>query len=152
MSGRDEWWRDKIPETEEILWIGKPDQGFFPPRVGWVYKAGIGLIAFVWLASPWIFATARDFWMTSCCTIGFGFLLYADRYVRAQKVYVVTSENARLLNKDLKSKALKIDRFLNFRIARRAVLFSRHPYFSFDHLSDPDAAFQALNQAREATQ
>ncbi|WP_298850744.1 hypothetical protein [uncultured Ruegeria sp.] len=146
------WWREQIPEAEEVLWVGKPDQGFFPPRYGWAYKAGIGLIALVWLASPWIFETARDFWKIFACTLGLAFFLWADRFIRAQRVYVVTSHKAWEFNKNLKSKELKVDQFLNFSCHRRRVAFDRHPFFSFDHLSDPDAALQALHQAREAAQ
>ncbi|WP_120632342.1 hypothetical protein [Ruegeria sp. EL01] len=151
MSGQKEWWRDQIPDGEEVLWVGHPDQGLFPPRIAWVCKVAIALIAFVWLSSPWLIDTVRGFWKISACTIGFMFVLYADRFVRSQRVYVVTSLNALELNKTLKSKQLKIDRFLTFSHSRRRLAFGRHPFFSFDQLSDPDAALKALSQAREAS-
>lgn len=105
----------------------------------------------MWLTSPWMLETVRDFWKLTCVTALLAFTLWADRFVRAQRVYVVTSKNARQFNKNLKSKTLKIDCFLNFKPGRRAVVFDRHPFFRFDHLSDPDAALKALNQAREAS-
>lgn len=150
MSG--EWWREKIPEGEEVLWYQRPEQGFFPLRFGWFYKMTIGLFALIWLASPWMIETAGDFWKIFVCTIGLVLFLWADRFIRAQRVYVVTSQKAWEINKDLKSKYLKIDRFLNFSCHRRRVTFDRHPFFSFNHLSDPTAALQALKQARETAQ
>ncbi|WP_170415206.1 hypothetical protein [Ruegeria atlantica] len=152
MTGANEdWWHARIPDGEAVLWAGRPDQGYFPPRFAWAYKGMLVLFATLWLASPWLFDTVRDFWKLFFCTIGFWFVLWADRFARSQRVYVVTKENAWKLNKDLKSKSLKIDRFLNFRSGRRAVLFSRHPFFAFEHLSDPDAALAALHQAQEAS-
>ncbi len=147
----DEWWRKSIPETEEVLWFGQPDQGFFPPRYDWAYKAGLLGLTALWLASPWIFDTVRDFWKLICGTLILPVTMWADRFVRAQRMYVVTSHNAWVLNKELKTKNWKIDQFLNFRTGRRTILFNRHPFFSFDHLADPDAAMKALHQAREAS-
>ncbi len=147
----DEWWRQRIPETEKVLWQGRPDQGYFPPRFGWAYKACIAGLVLIWLFSPWFLDVIRDFWKLAGATMLLGFAIWADRFVRAQRMYVVTSRNAWEINKGLKTKKLEINQFLNFRIGRRAILFSRHPFFTFSHLSDPDAALQALTQAREAS-
>lgn len=147
----NEWWRESIPGTEEVLWFGQPDQGFFPARYGWAYMTGLVGLGALWLASPWIFETARDFWKLACISFLVTFTMWADRYVRAQRVYVVTTRNAWEINKSIKSKTLEINRFLRFHKKRRAVDFARHPFFSFDHLSDPDAALEALHQAQEAS-
>lgn len=149
MSG--EWWRKNIPETEEVLWVGQPDQGYFPPRLALLYKAGIALLLAVWIISPWIVEAPRDFWKILFCTIGYAFFLWADSFLRSQRVYVVTTSKAWEFNKSVKSKHLKISPFLRFSKSRRAIAFNRHPFFSFDHLSDPDAALKALTQAREAS-
>lgn len=148
MSG--EWWRDRIPATEQILWSGRPHSGFFPPHLGWSYRILIGAVVLAWLAAPWIADSVRDYWKLISCTGVLAFIMWADRYVRSQRVYVVTSQNAWQINKDLKSKQLKINRFLNFRTVPSAVVFSRHPFFRFDYLQDPEAALAALTQAREA--
>ncbi|KIC40105.1 hypothetical protein RA27_14810 [Ruegeria sp. ANG-R] len=147
----EDWWRDQIPDGEKILWFGRPDQGFFPPRYGWAYVAGfLGLIV-LWLSSPWLFDTVREFWKLTCVTLLIAFALWADRFVRAQRVYVVTTQNARIINEIFKPKILKIDKSLKYFFSRRRLTFSRGLFFSFDHLSDPDAALKALNQAREAS-
>ncbi|WP_171239923.1 hypothetical protein [Ruegeria sp. HKCCA5491] len=146
----DDWWREKVPETEKILWHGQPYQGYFPPRYGWIYKAAIVLFVSVWAGSPWIIDTAEDFWKLLIATLTCPFAVYADRFVRANRVYVVTSQNAWQLNRHNKSKKLKVDRFLDFYASQQAVSFARHPFFSFDHLPDPDAAMTALTKVREA--
>ncbi|MEX0318935.1 MAG: hypothetical protein AB3N21_13325 [Ruegeria sp.] len=146
-----DWWRAQIPDGENVLWASHPDQGFFSPRYGWAYKAVILGLVIMWTISPWILDTVRDFWKLACVTLLMAFTMWADRCVRAQRVYVVTSKNAWQFNKHLKSKPLKIDRFLNFRTRRRAIVFDRHPFFSFENLPDPHAALKALNQAREAS-
>ena len=147
----DEWWREKIPEAEEVLWFGRPHDGFFPPHLGWSYRILICCLGLAWLTAPWIVDSVRDIWKLISCTILLAFVMWADRYVRSQRVYVVTLQNAWQINKNLKSRTLTIDQFLNFRTVPSAVVFSRHPFFRFDHLPDPDAALAALNQAREAS-
>jgi len=146
----DEWWREKIPEGEQVLWFGHPYSGFFPPHLGWSYRILIGAVGLAWLASPWFADTVRDFWKLISCTGVLAFVMWADRYFRSQRVYVVTSRNAWQINKEFKPKKLEINRFLNFRTVPSAVVFARHPFFRFDHLSDPDAALAALTQAQEA--
>ena len=150
MSRPGDWWRDKMPGTEDVLWFAQPDQGFFPPGYGWAYETLILLFIALWPTSPWIIETVRDFWKVLFCTVGFAFVLYADRYLRAQRIHAVTTQYAWEFNKSIKSRYLDINRFLNFSKSRRAVALERHPFFSFDHLSDPDAALQALNKAQEA--
>lgn len=146
-----EWWREKIPETEEVLWFGQPHNGFFPPHLGWSYRILIFCIGLAWLMSPWLADNVRDYWKLISCTGALAFIMWADRYVRLQRVYVVTAQNAWQINKVLNFKKLEINRHLNFRAVPSAVVFSRHPFFRFDHLSDPDAALMALCQAREAS-
>ncbi|MEX0305753.1 MAG: hypothetical protein AB3N12_00070 [Ruegeria sp.] len=146
-----DWWRDQIPDEEKVLWFTRPDQGFFPPRYGWAYMFGLCGLAGLWLSSPWLFDTVRDYWKLTCVTLLLTFTIWADRFVRAQKMYVVTTQNAWIVNEIFKSKNLKIDKSLKFYFARRRLSFNRRLFFSFDHLSDPDAALKALNQAREAS-
>lgn len=148
---KEEWWREKIPETEEVLWSGKPHSGYFPPHLGWSYRILIFCLCLAWLVSPWIVDSVRESWKLISCTILLAFVMWADRYVRLQRVYVVTSQNAWQINKNLKPKTLEINQYLNFRTVPSAVVFSRHPFFRFDHLSDPNAALAALNKAREAS-
>lgn len=146
----EEWWRDRIPDNEEILWVGRPHDGFFPHHLGWSYRILIGSVGLAWLAAPWIVESFRDIWKLISCTGFLAFIMWADRYIRSRRVYVVTWQNAWQINKDLKSKRLEINRFLSFRTVPSALVFSRHPFFRFDYLDDPDAAFKALTQAREA--
>ncbi|CUK00319.1 hypothetical protein RUE5091_02115 [Ruegeria denitrificans] len=146
-----DWWRARLTDEEDVLWSGRPDQGFFPLQYGWVYKVFLLALAVLWLVSPWMLESVREFWKLTSVTLLLTFTLWADQFVRSQRVYVVTSQDAWTLNKKLKSKALKIDRFLSFTTGRRAVVFNRHPFFRFDHLSDPSAAFSALLQAQEAS-
>ncbi len=150
MRGQDEWWRDQIPEDEKVLWFGQPDQGYFPPRIAWFYKPLFVLLVLVWAISPWIVDSAGDFWKIAFWTLLLVFFLWLDRYVRARQVYVLTSQNAWQINQLGKPKSLKIDPFLRFHHKRKRVVFARHPFFSFNHLSNPDAALKALHQAQEA--
>lgn len=149
-AATEDWWRAQLPDEENVLWAGRPDKGYFPLSFEWLYKCILGLFTALWLSSPWLFDNVWDFWKLFLSTIGIGFVLWVDQFVRSQRVYVVTSKNAWELNKNLKAKSLTVDRYLNVRSGRRGVLFAHHPFFSFDHLSDPDAALKALNQAREA--
>ncbi|WP_170385626.1 hypothetical protein [Ruegeria atlantica] len=150
-DSNDDWWQSQIPKDEEVLWFSQPDQTFFPSRFRHLYKSTIVLTVGLWLASPWIIETPWDFWKLLLCTGFFGFVLFGDRYTRKSRYYVVTSQNAWEINKHIKSKNLTIDRFLHFSEKREGVAFDGHPYFSFEHLLNPDAALKALHQAQEAT-
>lgn len=151
MSRKTEWWQSHIPNGEDVLWVGRPDQGYFPPRLALLYFVTIGLLIGIWITSPWLVESIRGLWKILFVTIGFAFFLWADRFLRTQRVYVVTSHYARQINKIGKSKKLEISPFLSFSFTRRRLSFDRHPFFSFDHLSDPDDALKALEQAREAS-
>ena len=107
-------WRDKKSETEEILWFAQADQGINPPRCSWTYEAAILPFIAPWPTGSWVIETIRDFWKVLFCTLGFVFVLYADRYVRAQCIYTVATQYAWEFNKSIKSKYLEFNRFMNF--------------------------------------
>ena len=151
MSRPGDLWRDKMPETEDVLWFARPDQGYIPPGYGWAYKAVIVLIITLWLTSPWVDETVKDYWTALFCVEGFASALYIDGYLRAQSIHAASTQYAWKISKSIKSRHLEFVRFLNFSKSRGAIVFERHPFFSFGYLSDPDVALQALNKAREAS-
>lgn len=149
MSGR-EWWQQELSEDEQVLWSSPPSAALVPPRFKWLYYPFGIIIPLLWMILPFDQPTAWDFWKLLLVTAGCALGLWGHQYVRRNCRYAVTTRNAWELNKFTKSKHLPIDMFLHFKATRHGVDFERHPSFSFDHLSDPDAAVRALKQAQEA--
>ncbi len=148
----EEWWRETIPKTEKVLWVGKPSNGFFPPHVGWAYSILILCLGLAWLASPWFAESVRDYWKLGGCTVLLSFFIWLDRFIRSRRVYVVTTRNAWWISEVFKPKHMSIDKTLKYHRSGRNVVFSRSLFLVFEYLSDPEAALQALDQAREAAQ
>ena len=147
----DDWWREKIPETEEVLWFGRPDQGYFPHNVGWAYRILIFCLGLAWLASPWFADTVRDYWKLLSCTAVLMFFMWWDRFIRSRRVYVVTTRHAWWFSQIFMAKNIGIDDTLKYRRSGRNIVFSRRLFLVFEYLPDPDAAVAALNQARETS-
>ncbi|CAD0184147.1 hypothetical protein RUESEDTHA_01025 [Ruegeria sp. THAF57] len=146
----DDWWRSQIPEKEQVIWSGRPYQGYFPPRLGWGYRIMIACLTLGWLASPWFAETVRDYWKLVGCTIFLAFFVWWERLIRTRRVYVVTSRNVWWLSEIFKSRRLPIHRNLKFYRNGRNIVFYHLRFLVFEYLPDPDAAMAALTKAREA--
>lgn len=146
------WWQDQLNPTEKVLWQGQPTQQLIPPKFAVFYGISLACLLAVCLASPWIVDNPTDFWTLAAAGLSIAAFLWIDQRTRAQRVYVVTSHSVWEFNRIMKSKDLPIDRFLQFHQTQYDISFDRHPFFSLNHLSNPDAAFQALKQAQEASQ
>jgi hypothetical protein len=146
----DEWWREKIPETEKILWHGQPDQGFFPPHLRWAYGLLIASLVLAWMASPWFADSVRDYWKLAGCSVLLAVFMWWERLIRTRRVYVVTDRNVWWISAIFKAKSLPVHPDLKFFRSGRNIVFSRLRFLVFEYLPDPDAAMAALTKAREA--
>lgn len=146
----DDWWRDKIPDTEQVLWHAQPYQGYFPPRLRWAYGILATSLAAGWLVSPWFADTVRDYWKLVSCTLLLAFFMWWDRLIRTRRVYVVTNRNVWWISAIFKAKSLPVHPDLKFYRNGRNIVFSQLRFLVFEYLPDPDAAMAALTKAREA--
>ncbi|MBO9411618.1 MULTISPECIES: hypothetical protein [unclassified Ruegeria] len=146
----DDWWRKKIPDTEQVLWHGRPDQGYFPPRLRWAYRILIACLALSWIASPWFAETVRDYWKLIGCTLFLAFFMWWERLIRTRRVYVVTNRNVWWISEIFKAKSLSVHPDLKFYRNGHNIVFSHLRFLVFEYLPDPDAAMEALTKAREA--
>jgi hypothetical protein len=144
-------WASIFDEGEETIWQGRPDGRLFPERFKWLYMLGLLLTVGLWLSSPWSMNTPWDFWKLFLVTLGVFAVLAMDQQVRKARDYIVTNKHVWVMNRVLKTRRLPIDPYLKFSVIKRGVRFDSHPFFAFDHLTHPNAAISALNQAQEAS-
>ena len=144
------WWREKIPEGEQVLWFGRPPSGCLQPHAGWSYKIPIRCPSPAWLASQRIADTVRDFGKLISCTAVRVYVMWWDRLIRSRRIYVVTDRSAWSISEIFKPKRTPIHPKLSFHRSGQNIVFSHLRFLVVEYLPDPDAAMKALTQAREA--
>lgn len=149
-GGADSWWKTELEAGETLLWLASPKPSLIPPQHARIYGP-LGVLLCLALPMVLLRSGAGDnLWFLAAGLGLFLFGLLTDQFLRKRRVHAVIDRRVLEFNRMSPAKSLPVDSRLVFKRGLHSVNFEDRLTFSFQNLTDPDAAIRALQQAREA--